>query len=72
VLAEVVDHPSVKTYIQKFRRRKTYRRLRGHRQFWTAVKVREILGPGSTQQPAAQPVAQPQTQAPQAPTPVPS
>jgi large subunit ribosomal protein L21 len=44
VVGEVVDHPSVKTYIGKFRRRKNYRRLRGHRQFSTRVKVKEIVG----------------------------
>jgi len=43
VVAEVVDHPSTKVYIGKFRRRKNYRRLRGHRQFYTAVKVKEIV-----------------------------
>jgi len=32
VIADVVDHPSTKLYIQHFRRRKNYRRLRGHRQ----------------------------------------
>lgn len=53
VLAEVVDHPTVKTYIQKFRRRKTYRRFRGHRQPFTAVQVRSILLSGQ-QAPAAQ------------------
>jgi len=40
--AEVVDHPTIKTYIQKFRRRKTYRRFRGHRQPLTAVRIRSI------------------------------
>jgi large subunit ribosomal protein L21 len=44
IVGEVVDHPSVKTYIGKFRRRKNYRRLRGHRQFSTQVKVKEIIG----------------------------
>src|SRR5436305_14064753 len=29
VLAEVIDHPSTKLYIQHFRRRKNYRRLKG-------------------------------------------
>jgi large subunit ribosomal protein L21 len=46
VLGEVVDHPSIKLYIQHFRRRKNYRRLRGHRQKYTAVRVRHILLPG--------------------------
>lgn len=46
VVAEVVDHPSVKTYIQKFRRRKNYRRLRGHRQHFTRVRILELVLPG--------------------------
>ena len=43
VVAEVVDHPSTKVYVQHFRRRKNYRRLRGHRQPYLAVQVRSIL-----------------------------
>jgi large subunit ribosomal protein L21 len=46
VLAEVVNHPTTKLYIQHFRRRKNYRRLRGHRQPYTAVRIRHILLPG--------------------------
>jgi large subunit ribosomal protein L21 len=46
ILGEVVDHPSIKLYIQHFRRRKNYRRLRGHRQHYTAIRVRSILLPG--------------------------
>jgi large subunit ribosomal protein L21 len=46
ILAEVVDHPSTKLYIQHFRRRKNYRRLRGHRQPFTDVQIRNILLPG--------------------------
>jgi large subunit ribosomal protein L21 len=46
VLAEVVRHPSTKLYVQHFRRRKNYRRLRGHRQPYTQVQVRSILLPG--------------------------
>src|SRR6516164_7391909 len=53
VLAEVVDHPSTKLYIQHFRRRKNYRRLRGHRQYYTAVQIRSILLPGMEESPAA-------------------
>src|SRR5512145_1345125 len=37
VIGEVVDHPSTKLYVQHFRRRKNYRRLRGHRQPYTSV-----------------------------------
>lgn len=44
VVAEVVDHPSTKTRIQKFRRRKNYRRVTGHRQPYTRVKVKSISG----------------------------
>jgi large subunit ribosomal protein L21 len=51
VLGDVVDHPSTKVYIQKYRRRKNMRRTRGHRQHYTAVKVKHILLPG--QQPPA-------------------
>jgi hypothetical protein len=32
--------------VQHFRRRKNYRRLRGHRQPYTAVRIRSILLPG--------------------------
>lgn len=46
VVGEVVGHPSVKLYIQHFRRRKNYKRLKGHRQPYTAVRVRSILLPG--------------------------
>jgi large subunit ribosomal protein L21 len=46
IMGEIVDHPSIKLYIQHFRRRKNYRRLRGHRQPYTAVRVRSILSPG--------------------------
>lgn len=51
VVGEVVEHPSTKLYIQHFRRRKNYRRLRGHRQPYTAVKVVSIVVPGA--EPAA-------------------
>lgn len=42
IVAEVVDHPSIKTRIQKFRRRKNYKRLRGHRQWYTRVRIQSI------------------------------
>ena len=54
VLGEVVDHPSTKLYIQHFRRRKNYRRLRGHRQHFTAVQIRSILLPGGDESRAEQ------------------
>ena len=56
VLGEVVDHPSTKLYIQHFRRRKNYRRLKGHRQPYTAVHILNILLPGM--QPPAENQAQ--------------
>jgi large subunit ribosomal protein L21 len=46
ILAEVVDHPSTKLYIQHFRRRKNYRRRVGHSQPFTTVKINHILLPG--------------------------
>src|SRR5439155_20131420 len=69
VLTEVVDHPSIKLYIQHFRRRKNYRRLKGHRQHYTEVQIRSILLPG--QAPPPPPADQPaETTAPsQASTP---
>jgi large subunit ribosomal protein L21 len=54
VLAEVIDHPSVKTYIQKFRRRKNYRRFKGHRQFFTRVVINHILLAGQQPPPPEQ------------------
>jgi large subunit ribosomal protein L21 len=57
VLGEVVDHPSIKVYVQHFRRRKNYRRLRGHRQWYTAVKVSHILPAGAETPPPPQPKA---------------
>jgi large subunit ribosomal protein L21 len=61
ILGDVVDHPSIKLYIQHFRRRKNYRRLRGHRQPYTSVRVQHILLPG--QEPPAPPP--PSTPAPE-------
>src|SRR5262249_4860330 len=59
VVAEVVDHPTTKVYVQHFRRRKNYRRLRGHRQPFTAVQIRNILLPGQ-EAPASPPPPQEQ------------
>jgi large subunit ribosomal protein L21 len=67
VVAEVVDHPSTKLYVQHFRRRKNYRRLRGHRQPYTSVRIRSILLPGM--QP---PARTSQASAPPAPAPEPA
>ena len=47
VIGEVVDHPSKKVYVQHFRRRKNYRRLRGHRQPFTSIQILHILLPGA-------------------------
>jgi large subunit ribosomal protein L21 len=55
IFGEIVDHPSIKLYVQHFRRRKNYRRLRGHRQPYTAVRVRSILLPGMEAPAAAAP-----------------
>jgi large subunit ribosomal protein L21 len=72
ILAEVVDHPSTKLYIQHFRRRKNYRRLRGHRQPYTAVQIRSILLPGMEPPPPAQAEAPAETPAPPAAAPNPA
>src|SRR5207249_9828790 len=45
VLGEVVDLPKIKTFIQHFRRRKNYRRFRGHTQPYTSVRVQQIVLP---------------------------
>jgi large subunit ribosomal protein L21 len=58
IVAEVVNHPTVKHFIQKFRRRKNYRRFKGHRQPFTAVQIRSILLAGH-QPPAQTPAAEP-------------
>lgn len=47
VVAEVVGQPSTKTVIQHFRRRKNYRRLKGHRQPYIEVRIKQILKPGA-------------------------
>lgn len=44
VVAEVVDLPKLKTVIQKFKRRKNYRRLKGHTQPHIRVRVKQIVG----------------------------
>ncbi len=74
VLADVVDHPTTKLYIQHFRRRKNYRRLRGHRQPYTAVRIRHILLAGVEPPVETAPPQTPQTSstAPSEGTPPPS
>jgi large subunit ribosomal protein L21 len=77
VLAEVVDHPSTKHLMMKYRRRKNSRRTKGHRQWYTKVQVKHILLPG-VEPPAPPPPSQtaagsstspaaPQTPSPQSP-----
>jgi large subunit ribosomal protein L21 len=66
VVGKVVDHPSIKLYIGHFRRRKNYRRLRGHRQPYTSVQVKHILLPGQ-QPPVAPPPPAASPEAPAAP-----
>ena len=43
VVAEVIGHPTKKSIIQQFRRRKNYRRLKGHTQPYVRVKVTDIV-----------------------------
>jgi large subunit ribosomal protein L21 len=45
VIAEVTGFPKVKQVIQHFRRRKNYRRLKGHTQPYLEVKIKEIVKP---------------------------
>jgi large subunit ribosomal protein L21 len=66
VLGEIVGHPSTKLYIQHFRRRKNYRRLRGHRQPYTSVRIQHILLPGQ------EPPPPPAQQTPPAPSETPA
>jgi large subunit ribosomal protein L21 len=54
VIGEVTELQKKKTVIQKFRRRKNYRRLRGHTQPYLRVRVKHILRAGE-QPPAEQP-----------------
>jgi len=55
VIGEVQEHPTTKHYIQKFRRRKNYRRFRGHRQPFTQVEIRNILLAGQEPPPSEPP-----------------
>jgi large subunit ribosomal protein L21 len=46
VVAQVVEHfRDKKIIIQKFRRRKNYRRRRGHRQPYTTVRITGVVAP---------------------------
>ena len=42
VVGEVVEQTSTKVRVQKYRRRKNYKRLRGHRQPYTRVRIQSI------------------------------
>ena len=46
IVGTVVGQPSTKIYVQHFRRRKNYRRLKGHRQHYLVVRVTDILMSG--------------------------
>ncbi|HEX3151365.1 MAG TPA: 50S ribosomal protein L21 [Gemmataceae bacterium] len=46
VVAEVLGNAKEKSVIQYFRRRKNYRRLKGHTQPYVDVKIKHILKPG--------------------------
>ncbi|GIW93365.1 MAG: 50S ribosomal protein L21 [Pirellulaceae bacterium] len=54
VVADVLGaHFGEKIYIQKFRRRKNYRRRTGHRQVYTRVRIARIEIAGDTPLPSA-------------------
>ncbi len=72
VVADVVEHPSEKVYVQHFRRRKNYRRLRGHRQPYILARVRHILLPGQEAPPETPPPAPPAQSTPAATSPAPA
>src|SRR5262249_40145828 len=63
VRGEVIAPPPINLSTAHSRRRKNYRRLRGHRQPYTAVRIRSILLPGmqapaaSANPPASEPAA---------------
>jgi large subunit ribosomal protein L21 len=67
VLGTVTGQPSTKIQVQHFRRRKNYRRLRGHRQHYLEIKVTNILRPGQPTPPAPEPAPAPAA-APAVPT----
>ena len=55
VVGEVHEQTSTKLVIQHFRRRKNYRRLKGHRQPYTLVRVGHILRAGQEPPPKEEP-----------------
>jgi large subunit ribosomal protein L21 len=48
IIGNVTALPKEKTMIQKFRRRKNYRRLKGHTQPFVEVTIKHILKPGES------------------------
>lgn len=58
VVAEVTELTKIKTVTQKFRRRKNYRRLKGHTQHYVRCRIKHILKAGE-QPPAAAPKTEP-------------
>lgn len=68
ILGTVLGQPSTKIQVQHFRRRKNYRRLRGHRQHYVEVRVTNILHPGQPTPPEPTPPAPAETPAAPAPT----
>ena len=53
IVAKVLEFPKTKVMIQKVRRRKNYRRLRGHTQPYIRIKVLHILKAGEQAPPEA-------------------
>jgi large subunit ribosomal protein L21 len=73
VIGRVLEHPSIKLQVQKFQRRKNYRRLKGHRQPYTNVRIEHILKPGEDVPPSSAESTTPATvTAPAAPAPAPA
>jgi large subunit ribosomal protein L21 len=64
VVGEVVSLLSEKVYIQKFRRRKNSKRLKGHRQHYLGVRILEILPPGAERKAPEEEEEQEQQEAP--------
>src|SRR5438477_146280 len=64
IVGDVHEQTSTKLYVQHFRRRKNYRRLKGHRQPYTMVRIRSILLPGMERPPESQPQTAPPPAAP--------
>lgn len=53
VVAEVTELTRKKTVIQKFKRRKNYRRLKGHTQHFVRCRVKHVLKAGEQPPPEA-------------------